>query len=316
MHQTSVSYLSCVGARCCMPQAWYKTLGFCGRVKHINKETPIHKSEKCLVLSGIDCDDEAAVVLKLMRDKDSFHREKNARVGLDLEEDAKFVVPIIFASDEDPERWEADAKNLAEKLTEKLEWLECPDYRYGIVMRKGARDLAVVALKERLDLPAVRGTMNQIARALAHVHSKRIVHADVKNLNLLRLHDRTWRLIDLDAAVKLGEPITLKSSLKIVPPEALAHRSMVVARATTDDTLKADATFDVWSFGTCLFELAARQPLFVANGDDGLEPSELERLFRWSPVELASAVDLLQASLSALADRNLALAAVDLISWC
>ena len=137
--------------------------------------------------------------------------------------------------------------------------------------------------------------------------------------NLLRLEDRAWRLIDLDAAVKLREPcqpITVKSSLKLVPPEALAHVGMVVARATTNDPLHAEATFDIWSFGISLFELSARQPLFVANGDDGLESIELERLFRWSLADLASAVDSLQASLRALADRNLALAAADLISWC
>ena len=294
-----------------------------------------------MVLSGIDCEDEAPIVLKLMVDKGSFDREKQSRVGLGLEEDAKFVVPIIFASDEDPERWEADAKKLAENLTAKLDWPECPKYRYGIMLKRGERDLAAVALRERLGLSAIRDISRQVVRSLVHLHSKDILHADIKSLaslvasrlsnkgnhhlnpsllcaqNLLRLEDRTWRLIDLDTSVKFGTLVTAKSSLKLVPPEALTHRGMVVARATTDDDpLTASPTFDVWSFGNSLFELAARQPLFVSDGDDGLASIELERLFRWSLGDLASAVDSLQAALRALPDRNLALAVVDLISWC
>ena len=173
------------------PQAWFKALGFCGRIKHIN-ETPIHKSKACVVLSGIDCDDEEPVVLKLMIDKESFEREKRARVDLDL--DDMFVVPIIFASDECPERWEADAKNLAKKLTTKLDWPECPEYRHGIVMKQGERDLEVVALKERLGLSAIRDISRQVAHALVYLHSKNILHADIKplaSLSLLSSHITT-----------------------------------------------------------------------------------------------------------------------------
>ena len=109
--------------------------------------------------------------------------------------------------------------------------------------------------------------------------------------NLLRFdHDLRWRLIDLDAAVKLGNAITPKSSHKIMPPEALDHDGGVAVRATTNDPLMAASTFDVWSFGNVLFELTARQPLFIANGDDSLELSELERLFRWNIGDLASAI--------------------------
>ena len=55
-------------------------------------------------------------------------------------------------------------------------------YPHMILMPKGDRDLAVVALKERLMLPDCQDILGEIGRALAYLHSKSIVHADVKLL--------------------------------------------------------------------------------------------------------------------------------------
>ena len=65
------------------------------------------------------------------------------------------------------------------------------------------------------------------------------------------------------------------------------------------------------SFGNVLFELAARQPLFIANGDDSLDQFELKRLAKWSLGDLASAIDTLQTALSSVQDRGLVLASVE-----
>ena len=51
-----------------------------------------------------------------------------------------------------------------------------------IVMPRGDRDLTVAALKERLSLSDVCVIMRQVARSLSHLHSKGILHADVKLL--------------------------------------------------------------------------------------------------------------------------------------
>ena len=50
------------------------------------------------------------------------------------------------------------------------------------MMPLGGRDLAVAALKERLTISDVRTIMTQIGHALSYLHSKRIVHGDVKLL--------------------------------------------------------------------------------------------------------------------------------------
>ena len=53
---------------------------------------------------------------------------------------------------------------------------------YIIVMPKGGHDLAIVALKERLNLRDIHGIMGQVAKALAYLHSRGIAHADIKLL--------------------------------------------------------------------------------------------------------------------------------------
>ena len=148
--------------------------------------------------------------------------------------------------------------------------------------------------------------------------------------NLLRFED-CWKLIDLDAAVPLGDAITAKSSHKISPPEAFLaalsdnadesgaspSNGAVVSRALVGEPLLAAPTFDAWSVGVVLFELAARQPLFVANGDDSLQQTELTKLVRWSRTQLATELDTLREVLRAsdvAPDHQLKL--VDILAWC
>ena len=54
----------------------------------------------------------------------------------------------------------------------------------------------------------------------AHLHAHGLIHADFKPLNVVRMPDGTWRLIDLDGAVKIGAPIGAKDlSTAFMPQE-------------------------------------------------------------------------------------------------
>ena len=76
-----------------------------------------------------------------------------------------------------------EAENKLREAKNESEGLPVPLLQpYIIVMPMGGRDLAVVALKERLKLPDIHGIMGQVAKALAYLHTKRIAHADVKLL--------------------------------------------------------------------------------------------------------------------------------------
>ena len=289
-------------------------------------EKSLHVSATCNLVGAIDVSDprRRRVVLKTMANEDQFERElvqrgwqkqgdswtpPSPRDGLD----PSYIMAIEGVFSGEATRAAVDEENKKHAKDDEFQ----PLYPFILVMERADCDLAVVALKERLDLLKSQRIGREVAVALRHLHGKKVIHGDVKLLNLVRLPDRKIRAIDLDAAVMTGEPVTPKSSHRVMPPENLARlHGAISARSVEDDPLMAEATFDIWSFGTVMFELAARQPPFNSNGDGSLEQFELERLANWSLCDLANAIDTLLAVLRAVPDRGLVLGAVDLISWC
>eukprot|EP00945_MAST-04E_sp_MAST-4E-sp1_P003399 g3399.t1 len=69
------------------------------------------------------------------------------------------------------------------------------------------------------DLKTVEYISNSVAKALKHMHDQGLVHGDVKPRNVVRDASGKWKLIDLDAATKLSEPIGRKYSSAFSPPE-------------------------------------------------------------------------------------------------
>ena len=96
-------------------------------------------------------------------------------------------------------------------------------FRYPIVMDAANRNLMQIYLQERPDINLVRTIMQQVFRAVTHLHSKELIHGDLKLLNVVRFSmDGKLRIIDLDAAAKIGEePACSKFSSGVLPPEAL-----------------------------------------------------------------------------------------------
>jgi serine/threonine protein kinase len=98
------------------------------------------------------------------------------------------------------------------------------------------RSLEHVISAERIagiELDKIRYFATKIGKALAYLHQEQgLVHADIKPRNIVRIGGDLkvigdWKLIDFDAAVRVGEEIGLKTSTAFVPPElaALLFRS-------------------------------------------------------------------------------------------
>jgi hypothetical protein len=102
-----------------------------------------------------------------------------------------------------------------------------------------------------------------------------------------------WKLIDLDAAAKIGEKAGLKSSTGYVPPELLILSSTgeaCVRDPSQADALTANSSFDMWSFGALLYLLITGQTLFNNDQEDNLDDHDLIRLCNWNDDDLQAAL--------------------------
>ena len=133
----------------------------------------------------------------------------------------------------------------------------------------------------------IRNITRQIAAALEHIHSKGIVHGDIKPTNIV-LSGQKLRLIDFDASASIEkcQYIGAKYSSAYIPPELLFYsksenggkviiRSFEKQPAELDPDLVFDfgyqfeyplllaaPSFDSWSFGAVLYLLCTGEREF------------------------------------------------------
>ena len=107
------------------------------------------------------------------------------------------------------------------------------------------RNTGIITFRTRLDW------MIDVARGMAFIHSKSVIHRDLKLSNLL---------LDAEMRVKIGDLGTSATGL-------LAHRTRV---GTLDhcapeilDGKPYDRSCDVYSFAICLWSLFSRMPLYL-----------------------------------------------------
>ena len=165
------------------------------------------------------------VVVKLMKNEGQWLRETELRKAHNF--DDKCVVNILLPAP-DPAAFAAATKEFKLKMSKDNELL-LSDYPHGIVMPFAERTLDFIHRAERPDLAHVRMLMNQVGEALQHLHSKGIIHGDVKMLNIVRVDGR-MRLIDLDAACKFGSFAGSKFSSGVLPPEMFARLTLLEAQ--------------------------------------------------------------------------------------
>ena len=153
-------------------------------------------------------------------------------------------------------------------------------------------------------LQEVRYVFTQLARCVQHLHSRGLLHGDVKPLNIVRVGTK-WKLIDLDAACRMNTDkdkdtdtcsVGFKSSTAYVPPELFriveehgGGRRAVLRSADRAHPLAAHPSFDIWSLGCVLYQLCHADvlPLFPeADQDDNIVADQdageaLLRLATW-----------------------------------
>lgn len=272
---------------------------------------PEHISATCYVYKAEDEENKQRVALKLMSRPDHMLREFQTRKK-NLSTD--YVVQVIrthppaeeiensresHANIADFESWGMSGQHLTKSQAE-----QC----YCLVMPLANRNMYVALKQDRFageKWDEIRMVIIQLIRCVEHLHSKGILHADLKPLNLVR-SEFAWQLIDLDAACEIGvDNVGYKSSTAYCPPEAIyydetadicvlrtsdnLHRLLPYGEDVSNHLLKAHPSFDIWSLGCILYQLCNEDvaPLFQANRDDNVSTGDkdgdsLRALAEWS----------------------------------
>ncbi|PIE04350.1 MAG: serine/threonine protein kinase, partial [Spirochaetales bacterium] len=122
--------------------------------------------------------------------------------------------------------------------------------RYLVMEYVEGSSLAELLSREGALTPAeVQWLTGRIALALSHIHSRGVVHRDVKPSNVLLGKDGSVKLGDFGIAFEPGETEELTSSgTTLGTPGFMAPEQL-------EDARSADERSDIWSLGVCCFEL-------------------------------------------------------------
>uniref|UniRef100_A0A8C3SHF9 non-specific serine/threonine protein kinase n=1 Tax=Chelydra serpentina TaxID=8475 RepID=A0A8C3SHF9_CHESE len=150
----------------------------------------------------------------------------------------------------------------------------------------GAVDAVMLELDRGLTEPQIQVICRQMLEALVYLHSKKIIHRDLKAGNVLLTQDGDIKLADFGVSAKNIKTLQRRDSF-IGTPYWMAPE--VVMCETMKDT-PYDYKADIWSLGITLIEMAQIEPphhelnpmrvlLKIAKSD----PPTLNSPSKWSP---------------------------------
>ncbi|KAJ1126746.1 hypothetical protein NDU88_005152 [Pleurodeles waltl] len=120
----------------------------------------------------------------------------------------------------------------------------------------GAVDAVMLELDRGLLEPQLRVVCRQMLEALAYLHSKKIIHRDLKAGNVLLTHDGDIRLADFGVSARNMKTLQRRDSF-IGTPYWMAPE-VVMCETMKDQPY--DYKADVWSLGITLIEMAQIEP--------------------------------------------------------
>ena len=186
------------------------------------------------------------VCIKVLPDQKNFENELSVRNSIEL--DPKYVVDllatytledgVVYVSKEDKDEEDDGRKDATEVSPNELSAenksvvynadgteANVLNQEWAIIMPAGDKSLDRVIADENIagkNQKEIVNIANSLAESLKHIHSdgKNLIHCDVKPRNFVRF-GKHWKLIDLDAAKKMGSRITNsnKFSSGYIPPE-------------------------------------------------------------------------------------------------
>jgi serine/threonine protein kinase len=292
-----------IGRRCLdiaslrMKEELLKCLYFLRRFE-LNSGAAEHKSATSMVIVATDHQSKlpsSKVALKFMKNRDQYLTETPVRRKAQFHED--FVVNVL-------DQFDGINDLYFLKACQKRGFAEYP---FCIVMPFAETSLESVILHRNItgnDWSFIKNITRTLCNALVHVHSKCLMHGDLKPNNIV-LADNAVRLIDFDASSSYGEESTdyagAKYSSGYLPPEMFAVNvsgETCVKRWTRDDDdddghiglgvggyelIRPSPALDMWSVGVILYQLSTGYQLFPTSVEGHCDYQDHRRISEWSP---------------------------------
>ncbi|KAF0690997.1 Aste57867_17698 [Aphanomyces stellatus] len=256
------------------------------------------------------------VAMKFMRDYNAYKREMNMREG--------FACVLELFSMASVEEFKINVKNLTLYGN-----LNMAQYPHVLVMPLADRSLEDIYLKERPNDNQIRNMLQEIAELIKQLHEHNIIHGDLKKLNIVRV-DSHMRLIDMDAATKVGHDVCVKFSSGLLPPELFyklqcekeidqytkywqetSHENqdlwdkveprnnwvVKTFNVANDETVslpykkvKASPAVDMWAFGVMMYQLYSGVELVPTDRNQDVDESSIQRAATWTNEELSTRI--------------------------
>lgn len=270
-----------------------ESLYFLKQYEIVNFEDPEHISATCRLHIARDRkNNDQKVALKFMTDIHQFHREIEVRNNMHLS--SEHVINLLA-------QYSANDESLtAAQYRKEIFNRGLLRYPYMIVMPAGTKTLQTVIASEHIagkEWHKVRDIALELAHDLDHLHMNGVIHGDVKPLNIMRC-GTTIKLIDLDAAVKIGEGFSCaKFSSAYIPPELIQNdngkcvvKSYIIDNSTDQpiteglpyDLVPASVSHDAWAYGVVLYELFTGKKLLFADCDDNIDEIDLLDVYNFT----------------------------------
>ena len=248
-------------------KGFFSKLGTYLKRYRIEPGPPVHQSATCEVFFAVDVlQDSMPVALKIMQNKAEWLREQASRKDNQLDE--RFVIQITDAQEVGAEARQQRQKQARQQNLGGEGAVDESDRReFCLAMPRANRSVFEAIAKERWtgrSYETVSTLLRQVCEAVQHLHSQKLIHADIKPRNIMRHGSAkegvVFKLIDMDAAANIGDSARLKISSAYCPPEL---GRLVLWAAEQSDDIKLDQGPEV----VAVLALAQSIPWITVSGN-------------------------------------------------
>ena len=278
----------------------------------ISLDDTVYQSTTCKVYRAEDLDTGGIVAIKLFIDSEHFAKECDIRALLRGRANigAAVVMDLALIDGSCLLHPGNDSADVTALLTE---------FSGGAIVMP----IAEFDLHERLSSTRVAGVsavgcaeiLYPIADALSRLHEVGIVHGDVKPRNIVFV-DETWKMIDMDAAVRKGapidtSPINFKWTSGFAPPELMRAQK-------SGGTIVATEKMDAFAFGVVAYEICTGQRLFPQDicNSNLVSEEDARRLCVWLSAGETALAAIFNSATAAQCSAIEKEDATHLVRWC